>query len=52
MLCYALQRYNWMPLYAVDTCDDQIQYFYTVLLKLLDKYLPYFRVTKYTGDKP
>ena len=52
MLCYTLQRYNWKPLYAMDSCDDQIQYFYTVLLKLLDEYLPYVHVTKYTGDKP
>ena len=24
MLCYTLQRYNWKPLYAMDSCDDQI----------------------------
>jgi len=51
-MCYALQRYNWTPPYAIDSCDDETQYFYTVLLKLLDEYLPYVRVTKYTGDKP
>jgi len=36
----------------MDSFDEQIQYFYMVLQTLLDKYLPYIRVVKYTGDKP
>ena len=52
MLCHALQRLNWTPLYRMNSIHTQIHYFYTTLIGLLDQYLPYIKVTKYTADKP
>ena len=52
MLCHALQRFNWTPLYRMNSIHTQVHYFYTTLTGLLDQYLPYIKVTKYTADKP
>lgn len=52
MLCYAVQKINWTPLYYIESVDAQVRYFYNVLTTLLDQYLPYTKYTKYSTDKP
>jgi len=52
MLCHAVQKLNWTPVYYMDSVDSQVHYFYNVITSLLDHYLPYIKHTKYSTDKP
>jgi len=52
MLCHALQQLNWAPVYFMETVDDQVCYFYNVIIALLDYYLPCVKHIKHSTDKP
>lgn len=52
LLCYALKQYDWRPLFDLDNCADQVQYFYFAVYSLLNHYLPVLKLTKSSTDKP
>ena len=52
MICYHLKHFNWSLLYSMDNCETMVQYFYSVILSLLDNYLPLVRRKTINCDKP
>lgn len=48
----ALQEVDWTPLYAMDSCQQQVDLFYATLKDLLDHHMPLRTVSKETRDKP
>ena len=52
MLCYHLTHFNWLPLYSMDNCQTMVEYFYSVIMSLLDYYLPFVRRYSFNCDKP
>ena len=35
-----LQHFNWSSLFRMDSCQTMVQYFYSVIISLLDQYYP------------
>ena len=52
LLCYHIKCYNWTPLFRLHSCASMVNYFYSVILSLLNYYLPMVRITKCSTDKP
>ena len=52
LVCYHIQHFNWTPLFYLDNCAAMVDYFYTVILSLLDYYLPVTKITRCSTDKP
>jgi Reverse transcriptase (RNA-dependent DNA polymerase) len=52
LLANALKNFNWIHLYRMNSCEDMLQYFYSVTLNLLDKYLPLYNIFCHVNDKP
>ena len=52
LLAHALNDWNWSNLYAMDTCQEMLQYFYMVVSQLLDTFLPLRVVKRNAADKP
>ena len=52
MIYYHLKNFNWTSLYYLDNCQTMTQYFYSVVLSLLDQYLPFVRCCTFSCDKP
>lgn len=52
MICHYLKHFNWSRLYVMNSCQDMVQYFYSVVLYLLDTYLPVVRRESFSCDKP
>ena len=52
MIYYHLKNFNWTSLYYLDSCQTMTQYFYLVVLSLLDQYLPFVRCCTFSCDKP
>jgi len=48
LLSQAMSEINWTPLYRMDTCDQMTQTFYSIVISLLDYYLPLMTVTCHT----
>ena len=51
MIYFHLKNFNWTPLYYMDNCQTMTQYFYSVVLSLLDHYLPFVRRCTFSCDK-
>jgi len=52
LLAHALNNFNWSPLYNMNTCQEMIDFFYDVVNRLLDLYMPYRSYKRHTNDKP
>ena len=52
MLCHCLKRLDRRPLFMLQQCSTMVDLFYSVILSLLDYYLPIIKVTKSSTDKP
>ena len=52
LLAHALAAWNWSPLYRMQSTDDMLLYFYSVIQSLLDTHLPYVALINYSTDKP
>ena len=52
MLCQCLKRLDWRPLFLLQHCNTMVNYFYSIILSLLDCYLPIIKITKSSTDKP
>jgi len=52
MLCHCLKRLDWRPLFMLQQCSSMVDLFYSVILSLLDYYLPIIKVTRSSTDKP
>jgi len=52
MVRYQLKHFNWSLLYCTDNCETMVQYFYSVVLSLLDQYLPFVHRNILNCDKP
>lgn len=52
LLCNHLKHLNWTPLFRLENCELMVSYFYSVVISLLDLYLPIIRYTKSSTDKP
>ena len=52
MLCQCLKRLDWRPLFLLQHCNTMVNYFYSIILSLLDHYLPIVKITKSSNDKP
>mgnify|MGYP001548856308 CR=1 FL=1 len=50
--CNHLKQINWTPLFRLDTCQQMISYFYSLVLHLLDCYMPVFLTSISNLDKP
>ena len=48
----ALQTVDWSPLFTLESCAEQFNYFNLVMSQLIDTYLPIKEVTIHTNDKP
>ena len=51
MIYFDLKKFHWTPLYYMD-CQTMTQYFYSVVLSLLDRYLPFVRRYTFSCDNP
>jgi len=52
LLAHAIMKHNWNPMYHLQSVDDMLSYFYSIIHSLLDTYLPYVTVVNYSTDKP
>ena len=52
MIYHHLQHFNWSSLFRMDSCQTMVQYFYSVIISLLDQYLPLIPRSTYSCDKP
>ena len=51
LLAHAIMKHNWNPMYHLQSVDDMLAYFYSIIHSLLDTYLPYVTVVNYFTDK-
>jgi hypothetical protein len=51
-LCDQLQRVNWTILYRMNSCQQMVNYFYSVIIGLLDCYMPVVRTSVNNLNKP
>jgi len=52
LLCYHIQHFDWKPLFCLQNCAAMVDYFYSVIMSLLNYYLPLLSYTKSSTDKP
>ena len=52
MLAYTLLRVNWTQLYQLTSCEEMASLFYSIVLSLMDKYLPLRPRSQNLNDKP
>jgi len=52
MFAYALHRVNWTQLYQLASCEEMASLFYSIVLSLMDKYLPLRPRCRNLNDKP
>ena len=52
LLCNELQGVNWTPLFTMESCQLMVDYFYSVIIDLLDRYMPVIRVSVHNFNKP
>ena len=52
LLAHALSNYNWISLYRLDDCDSMVGYFYSIILDMLDCFMPMQASIKFSPDKP
>ena len=43
---------HWTSLYRLDDCDSMVDYFYSIILDMLDCFLPVQVSIKFSSDKP
>jgi hypothetical protein len=48
----ATENFNSIHMYRMTSCKDMLQYFYDVILNLLDTYLPLYNIFCHDNDKP
>ena len=52
MFSLALRKIRWEPLYMLETCQEQYQYFQATIDNLMNTHLPMKTVTRNTNDRP
>ena len=52
LLYEALRGFNWINLYRLSTCQEMVDYFYTVLYTMIDYFLPMIPVKRFSADRP
>ena len=52
LLAHALAAHNWEQFYKMATCEEMTSCFYSVVLSLLDKFLPVRQIQYNINDKP
>lgn len=52
LLCDELKRVNWTPLFTMNSCQFMVNYFYSVMIDLLDRHMPVVRVSADNLNKP
>ena len=52
LFVHALHRANWAPLYKLTSCEDMVNLFYSIILSLLDQYMPLRPRLRNLNDKP
>jgi len=38
-LANGIQKFNWWPLFAMQTCDEMVTYFYDAITDVIDQHL-------------
>ena len=51
LITEALSSVNWSPMYHLSSCDEQFQYFSSIVDGIVDKYLPLKRIKSDSSDK-
>ena len=52
LITEALSSVNWSPMYHLGSCDEQFQYFSSLVDGIVDKYLPLKCIKSDSSDKP
>ena len=52
LIAEILSHINWSPMYHMNSCNDQFQYFSSVVNDIIEKYLPLKRMKVDSSDKP
>ena len=52
LIADVLFHINWSPMYHMNSCNDQFQYFSLVVNDIIEKYLPLKRMKLDSSDKP
>ena len=52
LIAEVLSHINWSPMYHMNSCNDQFQYFSSVVNDIIEKYLPLKRMKLDSSDKP
>ncbi len=47
-----LSKVNWLPLYYMESCDEQFQYFSTIVDNIINEHLPWKQIKIDSSDKP
>ena len=47
-----LSKVNWLPLYHMESCDKQFQYFSTIVDNIIKEHLPWKQIKIDSSDKP
>ena len=52
MVAHSIKTTNGRPLYNLQTCEEQVTYFYNSVTKVLDEHMPLRTIKKHREDKP
>ena len=52
LIAEIVSHINWSPMYHMNSCNDQFQYFSSVVNDIIEKYLPLKRMKVDSSDKP
>jgi len=52
LLFHHLSHFNWTPLFHTSTCEEMVNFFFSIILQLLDYYTPLTRKSTNNLDKP
>ena len=52
VLLASISQVNWTPPYYMGSCDDQHQFFSSVMNNMIDQYLPLRQIQVDSNDKP
>ena len=52
MVAHSIKTTNWRPLYDLQTCEEQVTYFYNSVTKALCEHMPLRTIKKHPENKP
>ena len=52
MTAFDIKNMDWRPLYEMEMCEDQVDYFYENITGILDRHMPIRTIKKHPCDKP